>query len=34
MCGIAGILNGSGSARAMIEALTHRGPDGIRIEEG
>jgi asparagine synthase (glutamine-hydrolysing) len=34
MCGIAGILNGSGSARAMIEALTHRGPNGIRIEEG
>ncbi len=34
MCGIAGILNGSGSARAMIQALTHRGPDGIRIEEG
>jgi asparagine synthase (glutamine-hydrolysing) len=34
MCGIAGILNGAGSARAMIEALTHRGPDGIRIEEG
>ena len=34
MCGIAGILNGSGSARTMIEALTHRGPDGIRIEEG
>ena len=34
MCGIAGILNGSGSAQAMIEALTHRGPDGIRIEEG
>jgi asparagine synthase (glutamine-hydrolysing) len=34
MCGIAGILNGEGSARPMIEALTHRGPDGIRIEEG
>ena len=34
MCGIAGILNGTGSARAMIQALTHRGPDGIRIEEG
>jgi asparagine synthase (glutamine-hydrolysing) len=34
MCGIAGILNGSGSARSMIEALTHRGPNGIRIEEG
>jgi len=34
MCGIAGILNGEGSARAMIQALTHRGPNGIRIEEG
>jgi len=34
MCGIAGILNGEGSARAMIQSLTHRGPDGIRIEEG
>jgi asparagine synthase (glutamine-hydrolysing) len=34
MCGIAGQLGG-GDARAdrMIEALTHRGPDGIRLEQ-
>ena len=34
MCGIAGQLGGS-DARVpeMIAALTHRGPDGIRIEE-
>jgi asparagine synthase (glutamine-hydrolysing) len=34
MCGIAGQLGGSDSRVAqMIGALTHRGPDGIRIEE-
>src|SRR5258705_3104616 len=34
MCGIAGQLGGAGArAPAMIEALTHRGPDGIRLEE-
>jgi asparagine synthase (glutamine-hydrolysing) len=34
MCGVAGILNGPGSARAMAETLTHRGPDGLRVEAG
>ncbi|MBA4013315.1 MAG: asparagine synthase (glutamine-hydrolyzing) [Phenylobacterium sp.] len=33
MCGIAGILGAGGSARPMIEALTHRGPDGVFVEE-
>lgn len=33
MCGIAGILGANGSARPMIEALTHRGPDGVFVEE-
>ena len=37
MCGIAGIL-GSGAdgadAKAMIDAIAHRGPDGIRVEVG
>ena len=34
MCGIAGQVGGSDSRVAqMIEALTHRGPDGIRVEE-
>lgn len=33
MCGIAGILGAGGSARSMIEALTHRGPDGVFVEE-
>ncbi|MDO8900744.1 MAG: asparagine synthase (glutamine-hydrolyzing) [Phenylobacterium sp.] len=33
MCGIAGILDGEISARPLIEAMTHRGPDGIRVEE-
>lgn len=33
MCGIAGILGADGSARPMIEALTHRGPDGVFVEE-
>jgi asparagine synthase (glutamine-hydrolysing) len=36
MCGIAGVLAGGASApaatKAMAEALTHRGPDGIRLE--
>jgi asparagine synthase (glutamine-hydrolysing) len=36
MCGIAGVLGGGpeaeAQARAMIEAITHRGPDGIRVE--
>ncbi|WP_312161475.1 asparagine synthase (glutamine-hydrolyzing) [Phenylobacterium sp.] len=34
MCGIAGILGAGGSARPMIETLTHRGPDGVFVEEG
>jgi asparagine synthase (glutamine-hydrolysing) len=33
MCGIAGVLHGAGSARPLIEALTHRGPNGIRVED-
>ena len=33
MCGIAGILGAGGSARPMIEALTHRGPNGVFVEE-
>jgi asparagine synthase (glutamine-hydrolysing) len=33
MCGIAGILGPGGSARPLIEALTHRGPDGVFVEE-
>ena len=33
MCGVAGILGAGGSARPMIEALTHRGPDGVFVEE-
>ena len=33
MCAIAGQLGGGGSAvRPMIEAMTHRGPDGVRLE--
>ncbi|HYG26076.1 MAG TPA: asparagine synthase (glutamine-hydrolyzing), partial [Caulobacteraceae bacterium] len=33
MCGIAGII-GEGSARPLIETITHRGPDGVRVEDG
>src|SRR3569623_3805539 len=37
MCGIAGVL-GPGAdgakAKAMIDAIAHRGPDGIRVEAG
>ena len=33
MCAIAGQLGGGGSAvRPMIEVMTHRGPDGVRLE--
>jgi asparagine synthase (glutamine-hydrolysing) len=33
MCGIAGQLGGADSrAEAMISGLTHRGPDGVRVE--
>jgi asparagine synthase (glutamine-hydrolysing) len=34
MCAIAGVLGADGSARALIGALAHRGPDGIRVEDG
>lgn len=33
MCGIAGVIGPGGSARPLIEAITHRGPDGVRVEE-
>jgi len=33
MCGIAGVI-GEGSARPLIATITHRGPDGVRVEEG
>lgn len=36
MCGIAGLLGATDApfeTRAMIEALTHRGPDGMRVED-
>ncbi|HEX2561697.1 asparagine synthase (glutamine-hydrolyzing) [Phenylobacterium sp.] len=32
MCGIAGVLGAEGPVRPMIEALVHRGPDGVRWE--
>ena len=35
MCGIAGQLGGAHArtpVREMIGALTHRGPDGVRVE--
>jgi asparagine synthase (glutamine-hydrolysing) len=37
MCGIAGVLGpgvAPGAVKAMIESLAHRGPNGIRIEDG
>ncbi|ANP46856.1 asparagine synthase (glutamine-hydrolyzing) [Candidatus Viadribacter manganicus] len=33
MCGIAGIIGAPEGARALIEAIAHRGPNGIRVEE-
>ncbi|KRB52193.1 MAG: asparagine synthase (glutamine-hydrolyzing) [Pseudomonadota bacterium] len=33
MCGIAGLIGPGGSARPMIEALTHRGPNGVFVED-
>jgi asparagine synthase (glutamine-hydrolysing) len=33
MCGIAGLIGAEGSARPLIDALTHRGPNGVRVEE-
>ena len=32
MCGIAGIVGAAEGARALIETLAHRGPNGIRVE--
>ena len=32
MCGIAGIIGAAEGARALIETLAHRGPNGIRVE--
>ncbi|MBI1405776.1 MAG: asparagine synthase (glutamine-hydrolyzing) [Caulobacter sp.] len=34
MCGIAGVLGGGDPARPMIERIAHRGPNGIRVEDG
>ncbi len=34
MCGIAGVLGGPESAGPLIAALAHRGPNGIRVEDG
>lgn len=38
MCGIVGVLGGGpgaeAQARRMIETITHRGPDGVRVEAG
>lgn len=38
MCGIAGVLGGDAGAEArareMIGTITHRGPDGVRVETG
>ncbi|MBC7770471.1 MAG: asparagine synthase (glutamine-hydrolyzing) [Phycisphaerales bacterium] len=33
MCGIAGIIGEAEGARALIKAIAHRGPNGIRVEE-
>lgn len=33
MCGIAGIIGQSSGAQALIDAIAHRGPNGIRVEE-
>jgi asparagine synthase (glutamine-hydrolysing) len=33
MCGIAGQIGGEPAAEPMIAALTHRGPDGVRVEQ-
>jgi asparagine synthase (glutamine-hydrolysing) len=33
MCGIAGIVGAPQGARALIDAIAHRGPNGIRVEE-
>ncbi|MGA0607721.1 asparagine synthase (glutamine-hydrolyzing) [Phenylobacterium sp. VNQ135] len=33
MCGIAGQVGGDAAAGPMIDALKHRGPDGVRVEQ-
>ena len=33
MCGIAGVIHGSAPVQPLIETLTHRGPDGVRVEQ-
>lgn len=34
MCGIAGVLGADDSAEPLIAQLAHRGPDGVRVEQG
>ena len=34
MCGIAGVIGGGESAEPLIQTITHRGPDGVRVEQG
>ncbi|MDG2523396.1 asparagine synthase (glutamine-hydrolyzing) [Caulobacter segnis] len=34
MCGIAGVLGNEASAAPLIATLAHRGPDGVRTEDG
>lgn len=34
MCGIAGIVGADDGARGLIDAIPHRGPNGIRVENG
>jgi len=33
MCGIAGVIGAAEGAQALIDAIAHRGPNGIRVEE-
>ena len=33
MCGISGIIGEATGAQALIDAIAHRGPNGIRVEE-
>lgn len=33
MCGIAGVIGAAEGARALIDEIAHRGPNGIRVEE-
>jgi asparagine synthase (glutamine-hydrolysing) len=33
MCGIAGVIHGPAPVEPLIGTLTHRGPDGVRIEQ-